>query len=83
MTQPLAGHAAPGVGFEVPLEMLAACHEQVLQQCDKLTLQCAHLRDHGSDRTAEEAARAVMRAFNTAARHHHEDEELDLFPALG
>jgi hypothetical protein len=23
-----------------------------------------------------------MRYFDTAARHHHEDEELDLFPAL-
>lgn len=32
--------------------------------------------------TPRRAAHAVMRYFDSAARHHHEDEELDLFPAL-
>ena len=82
MTYALPGHAAPAVGFEVPLEMLAACHGRVQQQCDTLTRLCAHLLDHGSDQPAQEAARAVLRYFDTAARHHHEDEEQDLFPAL-
>lgn len=82
MTATLPGHAAPAVGFEVPLEMLAACHGRVQQQCDTLLRLCVHLQRHGSDRPAQEAARAVLRYFDTAARHHHEDEEQDLFPAL-
>jgi hemerythrin-like domain-containing protein len=42
----------------------------------------AHLVEHGADRQAHEAAVALMRYFNTAAVHHHADEEVDLFPAL-
>ena len=79
---PLPGHHAPAVGFEVPLEMLAACHGRVQHQCDTLLRLMTHLQAHGPDQSAHEAARAVMRYFDTAARHHHEDEELDLFPAL-
>lgn len=82
MNHALPGHSAPAVGFEVPLEMLAACHGRVQQQCETLLRLLAHLQTHGSDRPAQEAARAVMRYFDTAARHHHEDEEQDLFPAL-
>jgi hemerythrin-like domain-containing protein len=78
----LPGHSAPTVGFEVPLEMLAACHGRVQHQCETLQRLLAHLKDHGADRPAQEAARAVMRYFDSAARHHHEDEEQDLFPAL-
>ncbi|CAD5366797.1 Hemerythrin domain-containing protein [Rubrivivax sp. A210] len=82
MTNALPGHNAPAVGFEVPLEMLAACHGRVQLQCETLLRLIAHLQSHGSDRPAQEAARAVMRYFDTAAHHHHEDEEQDLFPAL-
>lgn len=82
MAHNLPGHSAPAVGFEVPLEMLAACHGRVQHQCETLLRLQAHLRSHGPDRAAQEAARAVMRYFDTAARHHHEDEEQDLFPAL-
>lgn len=82
MTHALPGHNPPAVGFEVPLEMLAACHGRVQHQCDTLLRLLAHLETHGPDRPAQEAARAVMRYFDTAARHHHEDEEVDLFPAL-
>jgi hemerythrin-like domain-containing protein len=82
MALTLPGHSAPAVGFEVPLEMLAACHGRVQHQCETLLRLVAHLQTHGSDRAAQEAASAVMRYFDTAARHHHEDEEQDLFPAL-
>ncbi|MEO8278265.1 MAG: hemerythrin domain-containing protein [Ideonella sp.] len=78
----LPGHSAPAVGFEVPLEMLAACHGRVANQCDTLRRLVAHLISHGADRQAHEAAAAVMRYFDTSARHHHDDEEVDLFPAL-
>jgi hemerythrin-like domain-containing protein len=82
MTQTIPGHSAPAVGFEVPLEMLAACHGRVQHQCETLQRLLAHLKDRGADRPAQEAARAVVRYFDTAARHHHDDEEQDLFPAL-
>jgi hemerythrin-like domain-containing protein len=76
------GHTAPAVGFEAPLEMLAACHGRVQQQCGTLLRLLPHLREHGPDRAAQEAASAVLRYFDTAGRHHHEDEEHELFPAL-
>lgn len=82
MALTLPGHSTPAVGFEVPLEMLAACHGRVQHQCETLLRLVTHLQTHGSDRPAQEAAVAVMRYFDTAARHHHEDEEQDLFPAL-
>jgi len=82
MSQPFPGHSAPGVGFEVPLEMLAACHLRVHSQCQTLQRLVPHLSVHGADRQAREAAVAVMRYFDTSARHHHADEETDLFPAL-
>ena len=82
MALTLPGHSAPPVGFEVPVEMLAACHGRVQHQCETLLRLRTHLQNHGPDRPAQEAARAVMRYFDTAARHHHGDEEQDLFPAL-
>ncbi len=82
MTPSLPGHSAPNVGFEVPLEMLAACHLRVQDQCATLLRLVPHIAAHGSDRPAQEAATAVMRYFDTSARHHHDDEERDLFPAL-
>lgn len=82
MSHPFPGHRAPSAGFEVPLEMLAACHHRVQTQCETLQRLVPHLDAHGADRQAREAAVAVMRYFDTAAHHHHADEELDLFPAL-
>ena len=78
----LPGHRAPAAGFEVPLEMLAACHGRVAAQCETLRRLARHVATHGSDADAGVAATAVMRYFDTAARDHHHDEEHDLFPAL-
>lgn len=76
------GFSSPAAGPEAPLDMLAACHSRVEKQCRTLTRLQPHLAQHGSDADAQEAASAVMRYFDQAAKHHHEDEELDLFPAL-
>jgi hemerythrin-like domain-containing protein len=78
----LAGLVAPSASFEVPLEMLSACHGRVQAQCDTLRRLLPHLAANSADRAAQEAATAVMRYFDTAAVHHHADEETDLFPAL-
>lgn len=82
MTNAFPGHSTPAVGFEVPLEMLAACHRRVEAQCALLRRLVIHVRAHGADRQARDAAGIVMRCFDTSARHHHADEEVDLFPAL-
>jgi hemerythrin-like domain-containing protein len=76
------GHAAPAASFEVPLEMLSACHGRVERQCATLRALVPHVAAHGADTAAREAAAAVMRYFDGAAPHHHADEEEDLFPAL-
>lgn len=70
------------MGFEVPLEMLAACHGRVQAQGETLLRLMDHVQAQGADQAAQEAARAVLRYFDSAARHHHDDEEQDLFPAL-
>lgn len=68
--------------FDRPLELLAACHERIKAQCDTLRRLAAHLPTHGCDAQAQEAASNVMRYFDSAGRHHREDEEQDLFPRM-
>ncbi len=69
-------------GFDDPLEMLQACHGRIQAQCDTLHRLGSHLQAHGDDAQASQAARAILRYFDTAGRHHHQDEEQDLFPRL-
>lgn len=62
--------------------MLAACHGRIRSQCATLLRLRSHVAAQGADAAASQAARNVIRYFDTSARHHHEDEEQDLFPAL-
>ena len=80
MIPSLLGAAAPG--FERPLDVLEACHGRIAKQCDTLEKLIAHLPVHGADAQARQAARAVLTYFDTAAVHHHDDEERNLFPLL-
>ncbi len=80
MTGSLLGAAAPG--FDRPLDVLEACHGRIAKQCDTLEKILAHLPAHGADAQAQQAARAVRAYFDTAAVHHHDDEERNLFPLL-
>jgi hemerythrin-like domain-containing protein len=82
MSLNLPGHTPPAAGFEAPLEMLAACHARIEQQCATLQRLVPHVAGHGADAQARSAAAGVMRYFDTAAVQHHADEEADLFPAL-
>jgi hemerythrin-like domain-containing protein len=72
----------PAPDFDDPLAMLRACHERIRRQCVTLSRLATHLQEHGPDDDARQAAAEVHRYFNTAGRHHHEDEERDLFPLL-
>lgn len=78
----LPGHRAPGVGFEQPFEMLDACHERVERMLRLLGKLREHCQAHGADEQARDAARDVMRYFDQAGPHHHEDEERHVFPPL-
>lgn len=76
------GQHAPGVGFEAPFEMLGACHERVERMLGLIGKIREHVKTHGADGQARDAARDVMRYFDQAGPHHHEDEERHVFPPL-
>ncbi|HET9339041.1 MAG TPA: hemerythrin domain-containing protein [Casimicrobiaceae bacterium] len=68
--------------FDDPLAMLLACHERIRKQLATLARLERHLPGHGHDADARAAARAIMRYFDSAAVHHHEDEEASLLPRV-
>lgn len=68
--------------FDHPMEMLAACHERIESRCATLKRLADYLPRHGSDAEAQQAASNIMRYFDSAGRHHREDEEQNLFPAM-
>ena len=72
----------PGPDYDHPLEMLGACHDRIEERLDVLQRLVGHLTAHGCDDEARQAAANVMRYFDTAGEFHHEDEEINLFPAL-
>ncbi|MCW7538751.1 hemerythrin domain-containing protein [Aquabacterium sp. A7-Y] len=78
----LPGFTSPAAGFEAPFEMLSACHQRVERSLRLLQRLLAHLREHGCDPAARDAARDVLRYFDLAAPQHHRDEELHVFPRL-
>jgi len=85
MSQPMRLSAlvgAPAATFEEPFEMLEACHQRVHRMLTLLEKLRVHVRAHGSDTQAHQAARDVMRYFDMAAPQHHLDEELHVFPPL-
>ena len=69
-------------GFDAPLDLLAACHGRIEQQCATLEKLLAHLQRHCNDATAGQAAAAILKYFQHAAPLHHQDEEENLFPLL-
>jgi hemerythrin-like domain-containing protein len=82
MSTALSLFPSPGAGYDQPFEMLSACHERVRRSLALLQRLQAHLRSHGVDAQARDAARDVLRYFELAAPKHHDDEELHVFPAL-
>src|SRR5262245_12659911 len=68
--------------FDEPLELLEACHARIETQLAMLERLVTHVAQHGCDLGAREAARFIMRYFDTAGIQHHRDENEDLFPLL-
>lgn len=81
-TLPLPGTGLPAAGFEQPFEMLEACHDRVRRSLALLGRLIEHIDTHGHDEQSRGAARDVLRYFDLAAPHHHEDEERHVFPRL-
>ncbi|GIX23416.1 MAG: hypothetical protein KatS3mg122_0647 [Caldimonas sp.] len=78
----LAGFHSPAVGFDQPFEMLEACHERAQRSVALLQRLIEHLHRLGNDEPARQAAVDVLRYFDIAAPHHHDDEERHVFPPL-
>ncbi|MFV0681085.1 hemerythrin domain-containing protein [Ottowia sp.] len=76
------GLNSPAVGFDQPFEMLQACHERVQRSLGLLGRIVAHVDAHGHDAQSRSAAADVLRYFDIAGPHHHEDEERHVFPPL-
>ena len=72
----------PGAGFDQPVEMWLACHQRVQRFAALLSRLAEHLSKLGADEDAQVTAVSIRRYFNEAAPHHHEDEEVDMFPRL-
>lgn len=75
-------NSSPAVGFDQPYEMLGACHDRVERSLALLLRLADHLGKIGADAQARDAARDVLRYFDIAAPHHHEDEERHVVPRL-
>lgn len=76
------GFSAPAVGFDQPFEMLHACHERIERSLTLFERLVAHVREQGHDDASRSAAGDVLRYFDLAAPHHHQDEERHVLPRL-
>ena len=72
----------PAAGFDQPYALLLGCHNRIERMDRLLTRLLAHVRQHGCNVEAKQAAAKVRRYFDLAAPLHHEDEELHVFPLL-
>lgn len=70
------------VTWDEPIEMLYACHGRVKQFCRQLQLLPDYLTQHGLNQAVKNDVQQILNYFNQAAPLHHDDEELDFFPAL-
>lgn len=68
--------------FSDPLGLLKACHKNILAFCDQLEELAQTIESGPIDFKVAGSAGKVYRYFKTAGRHHHDDEEIDIFPLL-
>jgi hemerythrin-like domain-containing protein len=68
--------------IDEPLEKLQSCHVRIETYLAMLERLAAHVAEQGSDAAARDAARFVIRFFDTTGEQHHHDEDHDLFPRL-
>jgi hemerythrin-like domain-containing protein len=76
----MASAVAPGLHH--PFEALEAAHARMENHIAMLERLAADVERQGGDSEASEAARIVLRFFETAGLQHQRDEEEHLFPLL-
>ncbi len=72
----------PAPDFDQPIAVLKHCHDRIRKQIRTMQNLVSHTPKSGQDLDMQQAACAVLRYFNSAAPHHHADEEQDLLPML-
>ena len=68
--------------FSDPLGLLKACHKNILSFCDQLEAVAQTVESGPIDFKLAGSAGKIYRYFKTAGKHHHDDEEIDIFPIL-
>ena len=68
--------------FAQPLEMLLAGHDRIGARFDALRSLSAYVKENCCDERARQVAANLIRYFDNAARHRHDDVERELFPRL-
>lgn len=67
--------------FDQPLHLMHSHHLRSEQRAALLVRLNGHLRASGCDSQARQTASHILRHFDETGNRHHEDEEIDLFPA--
>lgn len=68
--------------FDQPVAVLKHCHDRIRKQLKTMDLLASPAVLAATPDEVRQAAGAVLRYFEKAAPHHHEDEEHDLLPML-
>ncbi|MFL6663550.1 MAG: hemerythrin domain-containing protein [Rhizobacter sp.] len=81
-TAPFPGLHTPAAGFDEPMAMLEACHDRMRRTLGLLGRICERVAAGRVDTAVHQAAADVVRYFDQAGPHHHEDEEQHIFPRV-
>ena len=68
--------------FDQPVAVLKHCHDRIRKQLKTMESLASPAAFAATPDEVRQAASAVLRYFEKAAPHHHEDEEHDLLPML-
>lgn len=68
--------------FSDPLGLLKACHKNILAFCDQLEELAEKIESGPIGFEIAGSAGKVYRYFKKSGKHHHDDEEQDIFPIL-
>ncbi|MDH3355604.1 MAG: hemerythrin domain-containing protein [Chromatiales bacterium] len=68
--------------FSQPLELLKACHKNILNFCEQLEEITQKIESGPIGFEIAGGAGKIYRYFKTAGKQHHDDEELEIFPIL-